>query len=275
MNIKDYVITGRSNPVVSDASKLLRKKYRDESGRFLIDGRKLSYEYLRSCGKCSCVFVKESSREQIIGELYDIEREKNTSFEVTVLSDQVFSRLTEQSSPDGVIVIGYTASVPVSYKLTYVESDERVIILDSLQDPGNVGTLIRSALAFDFDRVILSADCADPFNPKTLRASMGAVFSLELTVVDSVSDAVGNLLGQGRNVYAAELRENSIPIDSVDILKSDVFIIGNEGHGISADISEMCTGSVFIPISERSESLNAAVAGSVLMWQQQSRFQIQ
>lgn len=272
MKIKDFVITSRANPLVNETVKLQKKRYRYETGRFLIDGRKLSYEYIKSCGVPCFTFVNEADKDDILAELSELEKTVGVELTVTLVSEGVFTKLTEQSSPDGIILVGDKGALSYSENLTEIGSGERIIILDSLQDPGNVGTLIRSALAFGFDRVIMSRDSVDLFNSKTLRASMGAMFSIKLTVANDLIDSVKFLLSEGRRVYAAELRDRSVSLDSVPIAASDVFVIGNEGHGIRDQVSEMCTSSVFIPISEKSESLNAAIAGSVLMWHQHNFF---
>ena len=273
MKIKDFVITSRSNPLVNETVKLQKKRYRTEIGRFLIDGRKLSYEYIKTCGAPICALVNEAVKDDIIAELVILEQNIREEITVTLVSDGVFSKLTEQNSPDGIILIGDKNALSYSESLNGIDENERVIILDSLQDPGNVGTLIRSALAFGFDRILLSRDSADLLNSKTLRASMGAIFSIKLTVISDLRDAVGLFLSQGRRVYSAELREKSVSLDLIEVSSTDVFVIGNEGHGISEQLSEMCSASVYIPISEKSESLNAAIAGSVLMWHQHKYFE--
>jgi TrmH family RNA methyltransferase len=142
------------------------------------------------------------------------------------------------------------------------------MILCSVRDPGNLGSVIRSAVAFGVGSVILSSDCADLYNPKTVRGAMGSLFRVRCTVVDDLRSTVEQIKASGRRVFAAELSEGAISVSDVGVLQDDVFIIGNEGHGIPREISEACSGSVYIPISSKTESLNASVAAAVFMWEQ-------
>lgn len=270
MKIREFAITSRSNPLVAETVKLQKKRERDESGRFLVDGRKLCYEYIRKCGKPHLMFVCCEQLDAILSELDEIERECGISLDIIPVAESVFSKLTMQNAPDGIILVGERSALPRSTDAPAEWAGEMLIMLDCLQDPGNVGTVIRTALALGYDRVVLGGECADIYNPKTLRASMGAVFSIRISVCDSLADVIGDLRSAGRRVYAAELREHAVSLDDTDIMRSDVFVIGNEGHGIADNVSGACDRSVYIPISEQSESLNAAVAATVLMWHQRN-----
>ena len=274
MKVKEFVITSRSNPLVSETVKLQKKRDRDETGRFLVDGKKLCCEYIRKCGRPHLLFVSEEHIDDLLPELARIEREHDLSLEVTPVSESVLSKMTLQSAPDGIIVVGERKLLPDCSLASDKWAGERMIVLDSLQDPGNVGTVVRTALALGYDRVILTDKCADIYSPKTLRASMGAIFSLRISVVSDLSETVSELRSRGRRVLAAELRENALSLDDIDICDTDVFVIGNEGHGIDENVSSQCDMSVYIPISEQSESLNAAIAATVLMWQQRGSFRI-
>ena len=141
------------------------------------------------------------------------------------------------------------------------------MLLCSLQDPGNLGAVIRSAAAFGADTLILSDDCADLYHPRTLRSAMGNAFRLKAYTVSDVVGTVECLREEGRRVYAAELREGAVSVEDVSFQRNDVLVIGNEGHGIPGEVSSACSGSVYIPIRDGVESLNAAVAAAVLMWE--------
>jgi TrmH family RNA methyltransferase len=131
-----------------------------------------------------------------------------------------------------------------------------------------LGAIVRSAVAFGTDTLLLSADCADLYNPKTLRAAMGSLFKIRAFIVEDLADAVIALRQSGRRVFAAELTENAVSLAEACPCTKDIFIIGNEGHGIPREISSSCDGSVYIPIKQGVESLNASVAASVLLWEQ-------
>ncbi len=268
MKIKEQVITSRRSPVVSEVSSLLKKRERDASGAFLCDGKKLSFEYIKKCGKPLHLFVCERGKERSLADIAELEAQLGIELDITLVGESAFEKMTEQKAPDGIICVGEKKKLAHTVVSTVNASDidgERVMILSSLQDSGNVGTILRSALAFGYDRVILSSDCADVYSPKTLRAAMGATFSLKVSICSDMPSTVKGLCGC-RRVYAGELREHAVSLDSLNLSLSDIFIVGNEGHGIDKAISEACSGSVYIPISEQSESLNAAIAATVFMW---------
>ena len=196
---------------------------------------------------------------------------KDTNF--LCLSDSAFSKITTEKSPDGVICVAkYLDNLKFYNKIekndvqNYV--GEKIMLLYSLRDPGNVGTVVRSAAAFGFDRLIVSSDTADMYNSRAMRASMGAFFKTKVDVVNDFASVVNALIGCGRRVFCAELREGAKSLDDISVAKSDCFIIGNEGHGIDEEISKICSSSVYIPIAPNSESLNAAVAASVIAFVQ-------
>ena len=273
MRYNDIIIHSRQNPLLCECVSLQKKRERDEKGLFLIDGVKLSCEYIRYIGEPLYLFVLESCRDKYHEHLCALERECGLSLTATLVSEGAFMKLTDQKAPDGIIAVGECSRLCLDYinkEQSFDFSSERIIALSSLRDTGNVGTVIRSALALGYDRIIMSSDCADIFNPKTLRATMGAAFSMRFAVCESLACVVEHLILAGRCVYCAELRDNSCPLDEIDVLETDVFVVGNEGHGIDTTVSSVGSASVYIPISERSESLNAAIAASLLMWHQRT-----
>ena len=163
---------------------------------------------------------------------------------------------------------GRHGRVPAGGAIPAPAAGERALILSSLQDPGNLGAVARSALAFGTKKLYLSADCADFYAPKTLRASMGAFFHLDGTVCPDLALLVRALRAAGRRVLAAELREGAVPVSGARLSPRDVLIVGNEGHGIPPEVSAEADGSVFLPIAPEAESLNAAAAASVLLYLQ-------
>ncbi|MCQ2386202.1 MAG: RNA methyltransferase, partial [Clostridia bacterium] len=127
---------------------------------------------------------------------------------------------------------------------------------------------IRSAAAFGADTVLCSGDCADLYNPKTVRSAMGNLFRMKVVNVGSPEEAVSALRRLGRRVFTAELTENAVSLFDLKLRESDVFVIGNEGHGIPPSVSRLCDKSVYIPIKPDVESLNASVAAAVLLYEQ-------
>lgn len=145
--------------------------------------------------------------------------------------------------------------------------NEQIVLLESVRDPSNIGAVIRSAAAIGVDRLILSADCADIYNPRAVRASMGTLFNQRIDRTSDMTQAIEGLRKSGRRVWAAALDERAEHLGSFEILRGDCVVIGNEGHGLSAQTLGACSHSVIIPMSGRAESFNAAVAASLLMWE--------
>ena len=143
----------------------------------------------------------------------------------------------------------------------------RILLCESLRDPGNVGTVVRTAFAFGIDWLIFSRDCADLYNPKTLRGAMGTMFSQKILRTDDLPAAVSLLQSKGRRVYAAALDRHARQLGSFAFAPGDCVVIGNEGHGLSREMLEVCCEKVYIPMAGNAESLNASVAASVLMWE--------
>ena len=192
---------------------------------------------------------------------------------VVVLSEGAFEKISTETSPQGIICVikylDFFNNIDIIYKEEFfLAENERAIILSSLRDPGNLGSVIRSAVAFGVDHIIVTADSADLYNPKTVRSAMGSLFRVKISKVSDLNSCIEVLMELGRNVYAAELSEKAKPLSAVSFSGRDIVIIGNEGHGIPKEISDKCTGSLYIPISKKTESLNASVAAAIFMWEQ-------
>lgn len=270
MKIRDEIISSRQNPTVKLALSLTEKKHREEQGLFRADGIKLAKEALLHGAEIRLVLIKRSAAERVV-EIF----EHRPDCEAVILEDGVFDKISEEKSPEGVIcILKYLdnlrkiATINKSEAFLIGSDNGRIMLLESLRDPGNMGTVIRSAAALGCERLIVSADCADLYNPKTVRASMGALFGLKVDKVDSLPAAIGIIRGQGRRVYAAALDRDAVGLDKMKLKSGDCFVIGNEGHGLSQEVIKACDGSVFIPIADRTESLNAATAASIILWEQ-------
>ena len=274
MKIIRDIISSRSNPTVKWAASLADKKGRNESSSFIAEGEKLSFEALRRGLPVTHIFVREDRAESLLPLIKRYADEKvYTDCQVICLSEGAFSKISTEKAPQGIIsVIKYLdffRNMDIIYKEDFFMSrGERALSLYSLRDPGNLGAVIRSAVAFGVQHIVLSADSADIYNPKTVRAAMGTMFGVKITVVKDFESFVLAAKECGRAVYAAELSDGARSIKEINLTAEDIFIIGNEGHGIPAKISSACTGSVYIPISDGVESLNASVAASVFMWEQ-------
>jgi len=273
MKIIESTITSRNNETVKWAASLALKKNREISRSFIAEGEKLTLEALSAGLPVSHIFVLEAKKDAITLRLSEFLNDKRyeETFIISV-SETVFSKISTESAPQGVIsVIKYLdffRDADIIYKEEFLKfPNERAILLSSVRDPGNLGAVIRSAAAFGIDHILLTADSADLYNPKTVRSAMGSLFRVKCTVVADAVSTVKEIVSSGRRVLSAELREGAQSIFEASLKSSDVIIIGNEGHGIDKEISSVSSGSVYIPISRKTESLNAAVAAAIFMWE--------
>ncbi len=274
MIFRKETISSRNNPLIKWAASLTEKKGRAENKCFIAEGEKLTFEALRAGLPVTHVFVIEARAYEIAERLSHFsDDEKYRNCEVITLSESAFSKISTEKAPQGIIsVIKYLdffSNMDIIYKEDFFVSEgERALALYSLRDPGNLGAVIRSAVAFGVDHIVLSSDSADVYNPKTVRAAMGSLFKVKVSYVADFSSFIRAARECGRSVYAAELSDGAKSLSDISLSREDIFIIGNEGHGISAEVSSECTGSVYIPISDKTESLNASVAAAIFMWEQ-------
>ena len=274
MYFEKEIITSRNNQFVKWASSLSEKKSRKESGYFLAEGVKLTKEALEANLPVEYLIVSENKKESVIGsigEFCNSEKYEKTKF-ITV-SEGVFEKISTEKAPQGVISVikhlDFFRELDIIYKEEFfLKPEEKAIFLFSVRDPSNLGAVIRSSVAFGTDHVVLSEDCADIYNPKTIRSAMGSLFRVKITTVKDVASFIKAAQDNSRRVFAAELTEDAISLDQIGLKGSDVVIIGNEGHGIDPEISVLCDNSVYIPISKKTESLNASVAAAIFMWEQ-------
>ncbi len=270
------VIRSRQNKTVKLVCSLSQKKAREESGLFRFDGIKLCCEALRKNVDVELLVLRESNRESVIQSLLRMGvslHEKKT----VVVGDDVFDRMSEEKSPEGIITVA--KSLDKIHKIATINNrdnvfsehraSERMMLLEAIRDPGNLGTVIRSAASLGMERLVLSYDCADLYNPRTIRAAMGALFTIRVDVLaeGQMPEFIRRLRESGRRVFAAALRDDAVSLNGLELRSGDCFVIGNEGHGLEATTIEACESSVMIPMCEGCESLNAATAASIFIWE--------
>ncbi|MBQ9759884.1 MAG: RNA methyltransferase [Clostridia bacterium] len=271
----EEIIRSRQNRAVVELCKLTAAKARRESGRFRFDGLKLFGEAIRAEVEIETVFLRATDADVLREEA--CRRYGRDAFahagRIILLEDGLFDKISEEKSPEGMICVAKYID-KFEKIVTIYNSDifsklagERVVLLEAIRDPSNLGAVIRSAAAMGIDRIILSADCADVYHPKTLRASMGAVFQRQIDVADDLPAVIGQLRASGRRVFAAALGRDAYTLGRFDALEGDCVVIGNEGHGLTEETVAACDACVFIPQSDAVESFNAAVAASILMWE--------
>ena len=242
-------ITSRKNSRVQALRALGRNKaYRREQGLFLCDGEKLLSEALANGADIAEIYLRGAKPAGNMPEV-----------PVYSLSEDVFDYASPLEHSPGPLFTVRAKPLPESVR------PERVIVLENVQDPGNVGTVIRTAAALGFDTVILCGACADVYSPKTARATMGAIFRENIVRMD-IAAAAEYIHSRGMKLYGAVLSERAADIRAAE-LKNAVVAIGSEGRGLSAELLSLCDGEVIIPMTPGSESFNAAIAAAIVMWE--------
>ena len=258
------VITSRQNPTVSAAAKLSDKKHRDEAGLFLIDGIKLTEEAAASGLSVEYILLTERAAEKYSHTLAPLVGRTR----VYILSEPAFSRVTDERAPEGVVAaVRYSDSVRRRYVSADACAPECGLILDGVQNPENFGAILRSARAFGIGNIICGEGCADIYGRRVMRASMGAALHVGTLRTDSAADVCRELAANGHRVIAAVPRDDALTLSDFEFRRGDFVVIGNEGHGVSREVMDSVTGCVYIPMAEGQESLNAACAASVILWE--------
>lgn len=267
------ILTSRQNPRVRAVCALADKKTRRRERLFRLDGVKLLQEALMSEAEIEVIFVRTPENDAVSDLLRQAVSDGRIGQDIPVyVSEFVFEKLSEEKAPEGVLTVARQMEnlhTSVGWEQVSVLPKERLLLAESLRDPGNLGTVMRSCAALGIDRLILTEDCAELYNPKTVRGAMGALFRLPtVTVAQADLPAlISRLRSEGRRVWATALREDARKMGAFPLQSGDCFVIGNEGHGLSEAVVQACDGAVMIPMAEGNESLNAAAAAAICIWE--------
>ena len=243
------IIKSLQNEQIKNFAKLKEKKYRDEMGLFIVEGDHL----VRMAHEANCLITLLVAEDDLENYL-DIINEDNT----IIVTESIINKLSFTKNPQNVIGI--------AKQNTYDKKDvNKVVVLDSLQDPGNVGTIIRSALAFNYDKIYVSESTVDVYNEKVVRASQGAIF--KINVVKKDLNQIYRILSMNDfQIIVTSLNNNSVYLDELKTKEKIAIVLGNEGNGVSEVSLKNATDIVKIKMSDEIDSLNVGVAGSIVMY---------
>ncbi|MBR3704858.1 MAG: RNA methyltransferase [Oscillospiraceae bacterium] len=245
-------ITGRSNPLMTHIRKLVSSRaYRREQGEYVGDGVKLLEEAVKWNVPLSAVVY---TRGTALPPVDDAVR-------MVEVPEDLMRSISPMETPQGALFVARMGG----NTLPQVLPGRRYLAMEGVQDPGNVGTILRTADAYEADGVILLEGCADLYNPKTVRSTMGALFRVNAwsTTLSELRDVLHR---SGLPLLGAALREDTVDAREAD-LRHAVILIGSEGKGLSEVALDACDKTIRIPMSARCESLNAAIAASTLLWE--------
>lgn len=240
-------ITSLKNPKVAAWKALKDRKGRRESGCFLVEGRKMVEEALASAFDVEAVLVQEG-----------MELPDGLSMPVYELPAHVLAAVCDTKTPQGIAAVVRMKEQSALGK--------HIVVLDGVQDPGNVGTIIRTADAAGLDGVLLSNQCADVFSPKVLRATMGSIFRMNLRTTDDLPGELTKLREKGYSILSSQL-DGTPFYEREKVAEQFALVIGNEGNGVSEQVQQTATHRVRLPMRGGAESLNAAIAAAIMMYE--------
>jgi TrmH family RNA methyltransferase len=236
------VISSLDNDKIKELRKLHNKKYRKEYGKFLVEGDHLVDEAYKS----------GYLLELIVEEGYDYK----ISVPTTIVSSKVIASLSQLDNPSHIIGV-------CSIKKEKNDLGNKILVLDNIQDPGNLGTIIRSCVAFNVDTLVVSNDTVDIYNSKVIRASQGMIFSLNI-IERELIPFLSNL--KDYKIYGTDVN-NGISLKNIEKVEKSAIIMGNEGNGMSDKIKELCDEFIYIDMNDKCESLNVGIATSIILYE--------
>lgn len=254
------VITSKDNDFVKHVKKLKEKKYREEFGEFIVEGIKMIEEAILEKQKIKSIIVCEDCKAQgaIPNDLlYEIAK-----YNVVYVSEKVFNFMTDVTNPQGILAIidkSGNKETEIDFK------EDLFLILDNIQDPGNMGTILRTADSVNLKQILVSKGTSDVYNPKVVRSTMGAIFRVKVIECEDLTKTIKELKRHKINIYATDLKTDKSIYD-VEYKKSAI-VIGNEANGVSNEILELADTRIKIPMRGKTESLNAGVATGIVLYE--------
>ena len=260
MDRKPQLITSRKNQLIKDTSALLTSvSERESTMSYLAEGARLVEDAALSGVPILRLSFTPGAEKKYLFYLSPSIKEAD---EVYIVEDHVAALLSSTKSTQGVFAQCAFGDNLLANKLT-----GKLIVLENIQDPSNMGNMLRTAEALGIESVLLCGDCCDVTSPKVLRASMGAVYRMNFAKADAPAEARKLLDGEGYRLFGAVPSDKAEKITDVDFSGKVTVAIGNEGNGLTEEFKAVCDGLVTIPMAGRAESLNAATAAAIVMWE--------
>lgn len=252
-------ITSKDNELIKHIRKLKDKKYRDESNEYVVEGVKLVEEAVKENAKIKQIIVcEDTTRTYEIPTHIMLEIAK---YECISVSDKIFNIITQVTSPQGIMAI--IEKNAQNAKIDYTQ--DIIVVLDDVQDPGNLGTILRTVDSIGLNQIIVSKGTADAFNSKVVRSTMGAIFRIKIIEVENLAQVIKEMRKHHFKLMVTSLQTKNSIYD-IDFNKK-IIVIGNEANGVSKEIQDMADEKAKIPMLGRTESLNASVAAGVVMYE--------
>ena len=253
------VISSKDNELVKHIKKLKDKKYRDECNEYIVEGVKLIEEAVKERAKIKKIIICEDTTRT-----YDIPTNimlEIAKYECIYVTDKIFSLITQVTNPQGIMAI--IEKNAGNQEIDF--SQDIIVVLDDVQDPGNLGTILRTIDSIGLNQIIVSKGTVDSFNSKVVRSTMGAIFRVKIIEAEDLKETIKAIKKHHFKLMVTSLQtENSIyDID----FKKKIIVIGNESNGVSQEIQDIADEKAKIPMIVKTESLNASVAAGIVMYE--------
>lgn len=264
------MITSADNKFVKHVLSLQRKsRTRRDEGRFVVEGLRAVLEVPGECLAALCfseTFASEKERVLAVCKHFGVSPEEAEDGVCVYVTDELLKKMAATETPQGILAVCRMPAFPL--EAVIAKNPPLILILERLQDPGNLGTIIRAAEGAGVSGILLTADCADPYQPKVVRSTMGSIFRVPHSVISDAAAAAALLKRAGVTVYAAAI-DGVCRYDDpeLDYRRPSAFLIGNEGNGLSEAAIKSADLSIYIPMQGKLESLNAGIAAGVLMFE--------
>lgn len=257
------VICSKDNKKIKDIVKLIHSsKYRTKKGLFVIDGLRICLDAVKSnVGICEFIYTSKSKgkNENAFKEIYMLANDK---YEV---SEEIMKYLSDTVNPQGFICV--CKMLDNNINIDKINNRGKFIGLVNVQDPSNVGAILRTAEALGIDGIIASLDCCDIYNPKVIRSSMGAIFRIPILYCNDIILEIEKMKKLKFNVYASVPDCRSLSIKDINFSDNSLVLIGNEGNGLSIEVIESADHKINIPMLGKADSLSASMAAGIIMWE--------
>lgn len=275
------IITSKTNNNIKYISSLKTKKYRNKYNKYVVEGIKLVEEIINSEGNAPefIVYSEDILKRNSLGIEFLDKYENNMLKQANVISvtEDVFKYVADVESPQGLLaVVDKNNEYDLCDLENYFKGNDKInkkfLILDKVQDPGNLGTIIRSAVSFNVENIICLEGTVDAFSPKVVRSTMSGISKVKIYNISNneIDKLIGIFKNAGYNIVATSLNAEKY-INEEDISYNDIYVLGNEANGVSNELLEKCNKQVKIPMENAMESLNVATAGTILMYEQYVR----
>lgn len=253
------IITSKDNEAIKNIKKLKEKKYRDQTNQFIVEGIKIVEEAIQEKAKINKVVICEDCANNGTIEqnlMYEIAK-----YDCLYVSQNVFTTISDVTNPQGILAVIEKKTIEDDIKY----NEDVIVILDGIQDPGNLGTILRTVDSVNLSQIIITNKTADPYNPKVVRSTMGAIYRVNIIQSNDIIATLKNVKKNKFKIVATSL-DTTNSIYDIDYTKKAI-VIGNEANGISKEVLELADNKVKIPMLGKTESLNAAVATGVILYE--------